>query len=267
MRYIAVILVLRLGLSVVYSIVNSKYNYLRIGKKDDAVYINNILRKSVDSTKKFLNDNSNALMELEFLPLRKNDISVIETLDTTREFVAQYTRGFLDLEPWVVFPEKKEAVLALQNCKFDDKCFVTYIDDALKKAKDPSISKPGLVILTSPGFNVDEWIDAVDLPLPMVIVNGDLDRLRNGYYPSLFYPKLAKVTKSFYKNVQQVYYLSAVAAAGDRFKGYIVREYPEDFVLLRKLDDTGDYKEIDNYGSILPKGIDIWKRVNTKNVS
>ena len=96
----------------------------------------------------------------------------------------------------------------------------------MKKAKDPSISKPGLVILTSPGFNVDEWIDAVDLPLPMVIVNGDLDRLRNGYYPSLFYPKLAKVTKSFYKNVQQVYYLSAVAAAGDRFKGSFVFSEP-----------------------------------------
>ena len=65
-----------------------------------------------------------------------------------------------------------------------------------------------------------------------IIVNGNLDRLRTSYYPPLFYPKLANVSKSFYSRFTQVFFLSPVAVLGDRFGSWIATQYPGSWELL-----------------------------------
>lgn len=46
------------------------------------------------------------------------------------------------------------------------------------------------------GFNIDEYLDIEKLGkrregVPMLIINGNLDRVKSGYYPQVFYPQLA----------------------------------------------------------------------------
>jgi len=68
----------------------------------------------------------------------------------------------------------------------------------------------------------------------MVVINGALDRLRSGYYPALFYPKLTAVTKALYSKAESVFFLQPVACSGDRFRGYVSREYPGDYQVVVK---------------------------------
>ena len=42
---------------------------------------------------------------------------------------------------------------------------------------------------------------------PIIVFNGELDRIRTGYYPSLLYPKIGRISKSFIPNFTQVYYI------------------------------------------------------------
>jgi hypothetical protein len=107
-----------------------------------------------------------------------------------------------------VFPDNKEASLAKQV--FGDKAFtLTSIEGAKAAPKDLI---PKLIIAVNPGFNIEEWIELpkVTRNAPMIVVNGNLDRLRNGYYPAIFYPGLTKVTKEFYSKAEQAFYIRYV---------------------------------------------------------
>ena len=42
---------------------------------------------------------------------------------------------------------------------------------------------------------------------PIVVFNGELDRIRSGYYPALFFPKLGKLAKSFIPQFEAAYYI------------------------------------------------------------
>lgn len=42
---------------------------------------------------------------------------------------------------------------------------------------------------------------------PIIVFNGELDRIRSGYYPALFFPKLGKLAKSFIPNFESAYYI------------------------------------------------------------
>jgi hypothetical protein len=72
----------------------------------------------------------------------------------------------------------------------------------------------------------DEAISSLDKPL--IIFNGELDRLRSNYYPPFVYPKLARVGKEFIPKVEAVYYIH-------NFKGSrpatLFREYPSNWQL------------------------------------
>jgi hypothetical protein len=80
--------------------------------------------------------------------------------------------------------------------------------------------------LLTTGFSVDEWINIpkIDRGAPIIIINGNLDRLRNGYYPWFIYPTLTKVTKEYYVNTVQAVYLSPIAVGGARL-GIFVYSY------------------------------------------
>lgn len=67
----------------------------------------------------------------------------------------------------------------------------------------------------------DEAISGTDRPL--IIFNGELDRLRSNYYPPFVYPKLSRVGKEFIPKVESAFYMH-------NFKGSrpatLYREYP-----------------------------------------
>lgn len=42
---------------------------------------------------------------------------------------------------------------------------------------------------------------------PIIVFNGELDRIRSGYYPPFVYPKLGKLAKSFIPNFEPAYYI------------------------------------------------------------
>jgi hypothetical protein len=94
------------------------------------------------------------------------------------------------------------------------------------------------------GFSVDEWINIpkIDKGSPIIIINGNLDRLRNGYYPWFIYPALTKVTKEYYVNTVQAVYLSPIAVGGARLGAWLTRIYPGKWEILVK--GTSEYEVI-----------------------
>ncbi|CAM9160804.1 unnamed protein product [Ascophyllum nodosum] len=128
-------------------------------------------------------------------------------------------------ELWLVFPDDAEAALARKT--YGGTTFrVVSIQSAIKDLKDDQCQ---LQIVVNPGFNVDEWIvlDKLVRPnVPMVMLNGGLDRLRGGYYPRIFYPGLYDATQRFLKNFETVYYLKALPG------GWIFRKAPEDWQII-----------------------------------
>lgn len=44
-------------------------------------------------------------------------------------------------------------------------------------------------------------------PPPLLGPQGELDRVRGGYYPGLFFPELAKVTNEFVPLLEGAYYI------------------------------------------------------------
>jgi len=56
---------------------------------------------------------------------------------------------------------------------------------------------------------VDELYQKIakDAKSPIVVFNGELDRIRSGYYPALFFPKLGKLAKTFIPQFESAYYI------------------------------------------------------------
>lgn len=120
----------------------------------------------------------------------------------------------------------------------------------------------------NPGFNVEEWIAIAkaydvkgsEFEIPMVVINGNLDRLRNGYYPSLFYPQLKRVTDSFFSRFSQIYCLSPIAVSGDRLGAWLVKTYQNPWQILVK--SKLGYISIGSYENE-PKPTDAWNFAKT----
>ncbi|CAI5473239.1 unnamed protein product [Closterium sp. Yama58-4] len=88
-----------------------------------------------------------------------------------------------------------------------------------------------LFVAAYPYFNVNEMLAVDDLyrdvasknGQPIIVFNGELDRIRSGYYPSFFYPKLAKINKSLLPLFEAAYYIHNFKG---RFGGKLFRAYP-----------------------------------------
>jgi Domain of unknown function (DUF1995) len=65
---------------------------------------------------------------------------------------------------------------------------------------------------------------------PLIVFNGELDRLRSSYYPPFLYPKLAAVGRDFVPKFEAAYYIH-------NFKGSrpaaLFRAYPGPWRVLR----------------------------------
>ena len=82
------------------------------------------------------------------------------------------------------------------------------------------------------GGPVEDWINCEILhnnannpEAATVLVNGALDKVRDGYYPGVFFPALAGTVDRFYKRFESIFYLKPISDKG--VYGWLFREYPE----------------------------------------
>ncbi|KAD5508076.1 hypothetical protein E3N88_15779 [Mikania micrantha] len=97
-----------------------------------------------------------------------------------------------------------------------------------------------LFIVGYPYFNVNEMLVVEELyreavaatARQMIIFNGELDRIRSGYYPSFFYPKLSALSKTLFPKMETVYYIHNFKG---RNGGTLFRCYPGPWKVLRRM--------------------------------
>jgi len=199
--------------------------------RSEDIYTAQVLRLSKESAVAALSKGER-LVEIEFPASRGNDPSVTETLDKTRDFARELLKDSyftkLGTSLWVLFPDAKEAFLARQ--KWGDKLpfVLTSIQGALTEKALSAETQPVCLVCVSPGFNIPEWIDiekvATSQPQSQILtINGNLERLRNGYYPALFYPGLTAVTNRFYKKFKSVFVINPIAVGGDRLGAWLYK--------------------------------------------
>jgi len=101
---------------------------------------------------------------------------------------------------------------------------------------------PSLLLVIQPGNGgpVEDWInceliyDGISKAVPMVVINGALDKLRGGYYPKIFFPKLAASVQRFFSNFESVFFLKPISDKG--VYGWLYRVYPEPWqVILQRV--------------------------------
>jgi hypothetical protein len=105
---------------------------------------------------------------------------------------------------------------------------------ALDDLGDTAAPRLHLVVQPGNGGPVEDWINVeklhkADPSQVTCVVNGALDKVRDGYYPSLFFPALAG-TIPFYKSFEPVFYLKPVSDKG--VYGWLYRVYPEPWQVI-----------------------------------
>ena len=104
------------------------------------------------------------------------------------------------------------------------------LDQLVRGENGNAPSTLNLVIQPGNGGPVEDWINCEKIyeaspDTVMVIVNGALDKVRDGYYPGIFFPKLAATVDRFYKKFESVFYLKPISDKG--VYGWLYRVYPE----------------------------------------
>eukprot|EP00980_Cylindrotheca_fusiformis_P021906 scaffold8747_cov96-Cylindrotheca_fusiformis.AAC.1 len=105
--------------------------------------------------------------------------------------------------------------------------------DSLDEATNPALH---LVCQPGNGGPVEDWInvkkfhaDLAGSKTPTCIVNGALDKVRDGYYNGFIFPALAK-TFDFYKSFESIFFLKPVSDKG--VYGWLYRVYPEPWQVI-----------------------------------
>jgi hypothetical protein len=120
-----------------------------------------------------------------------------------------------------------------------------------ERALDPLLQQQGdccdLHLICQPGNGgpVEDWInvktfhDAAGGDISTCIVNGALDKVRDGYYAPFIFPKLAK-TIDFYKSFEAMLFLKPISDKG--VYGWVFRVFPEPWqvILQRPVRDQRD---------------------------
>ncbi|KDO45194.1 hypothetical protein CISIN_1g020394mg [Citrus sinensis] len=99
-----------------------------------------------------------------------------------------------------------------------------------------------LFLVAYPYFNVNEMLVVEELykeavfntAWKLIIFNGELDRIRSGYYPSFFYPKLAALSKTLFPVMETIYYIHNFKG---RNGGTLFRCYPGSWKVLKKVSN------------------------------
>mmetsp|Transcript_7509 Transcript_7509/g.11012 ORF Transcript_7509/g.11012 Transcript_7509/m.11012 type:complete len:365 (-) Transcript_7509:224-1318(-) len=109
---------------------------------------------------------------------------------------------------------------------------------------DPLEGTASLHLVCQPGNGgpVEDWVNVEKLYLgaggdvPTLVVNGALDKVRDGYYAGFFFPKLAATVDRFYKKFDSILYLKPLSDKG--VYGWLYRVYPEDWQVVLQTVQT-----------------------------
>eukprot|EP00890_Picochlorum_soloecismus_P004014 jgi/Picsp_1/4613/NSC_01983-R1_af385707_1 at5g48790 k24g6_12 len=71
---------------------------------------------------------------------------------------------------------------------------------------------------------------------PVIFFNAELDRLRSNYYPGIFYPNMARLSRDMIPHVESVYYIHNFKGSQG---GILFRAYPGPWQVLLRLQDGG----------------------------
>ncbi|XP_042029014.1 uncharacterized protein LOC121775966 isoform X3 [Salvia splendens] len=160
----------------------------------------------------------------------------------------QLIRQYCDL---LFLPEANEVEFARKSVfggsslKLDYLTKPSFFEDFgfMSKVKMADRVKPEdqLFLVGYPYFNVNAEMlvveelykeAVVETSRNLIIFNGELDRIRSGYYPAFFYPKLAALTLSFFPKMETVYYIHNFKG---RNGGVLFRCYPGPWRVLKKM--------------------------------
>ncbi|KAG8076656.1 hypothetical protein GUJ93_ZPchr0006g40932 [Zizania palustris] len=142
-----------------------------------------------------------------------------------RQFCDRFVPAEKATRTRIFFPEANEVAFARQSafegCSlkldyltkpslFEDFGFTTKV-----KMADRVRPEDEMFLVAYPYFNVNEMLVVEELykeavvgtDRKLIIFNGELDRIRSGYYPPFFYPKLAQLSKTFLPKLETVYYI------------------------------------------------------------
>ena len=102
-------------------------------------------------------------------------------------------------------------------------------------AQDARAGAVDVFVAAYPSFNVNEmlslqalWRDlgeeAPEAQKPIVVMNGEMERLRGGYYPEIFYPKVAAMSRDFVPGFEGVFCVRNFKSFSK--PGVLYRKYP-----------------------------------------
>lgn len=112
---------------------------------------------------------------------------------------------------------------------------------------DPTQKRIHVVCQPGNGGPVEDWINVESLHegsrglATTIVINGALDKVRDGYYPALFFPALAK-TVPFYKTYEAALFLKPVSDKG--LYGWIYRVYPEPWQVVLQTPIKNDEGQV-----------------------
>ncbi|CEM15914.1 unnamed protein product [Vitrella brassicaformis CCMP3155] len=209
-----------------------------------ALDVTEMARQAAESTLAALKDGIDKIC-IEF-PVKpeKGDVSLGETLDETVRFSSMWSRrlGAIPNGHLILFADPQEQRLALEG--FDPTADVSNIDsyiEALKKGSDAAPSTTGLQTFMCPGWT-GRYTEYVSIEkhcaniAPTVIINGQLERLRRGYYPRFFYPGVNAAMDRWYSKFEYTYVIIREATPFADRSLWVIRRYPEDWRVVKVQD-------------------------------
>lgn len=198
------------------------------------------------------------LMEIEFPTAGlesvpgdgEGGIEMTGSMQLIREFCDRFIAPEKARRTRIFFPEASEVEFARNSAfggasfKLDFLTKPSFFEDFgfVTKVKMADRVKPEdeLFIVGYPYFNVNEMLVVDELykeaventTRKLIIFNGELDRIRSGYYPPFFYPKLAALSITLLPKMETVYYIHNFKG---RNGGTLFRCYPGPWKVLRKV--------------------------------
>ncbi|KAF3685398.1 hypothetical protein BC332_00938 [Capsicum chinense] len=219
-----------------------------------------LLQQAKQATELALKDNRQ-LMEIEFPTAGlgsvpgdgEGGIEMTGSMQLIREFCDLLVISEKATKTRIFFPEANEVKFARQSIfggasfKLDYLTKPSFFEDFgfTEKVKMADRVKPEdeLFIVAYPYFNVNEMLVVEELyktavsntSRKLIIFNGELDRIRSGYYPPFFYPKLAALSKTLFPKMETVYYIHNFKG---RNGGVLFRCYPGPWKVFRRVGST-----------------------------
>ncbi|KAJ8600709.1 hypothetical protein CTAYLR_003919 [Chrysophaeum taylorii] len=176
------------------------------------------------------------LLEIEFPPLlgvrtEFEDVDNVQILDANRDWAVEACASLSDLgsELWLAFPDRKELELAREAWPG-----TMYAAATLTTLEDAATALSGADAVVQP-LNL-EACEADGSAL--VCLNGAFDKLRGGYYPRIFFPKLADCIDRFVSRFETIFYLKPLSDKGR--SGWLFRVYPEPWQVVAQSRDSSD---------------------------